>query len=261
MTGGTARTKEKHRAKPSDDSETTETDSADSQTTEDSDMASAADGPGRRDGQKVGAELTDHYDNFGQLEARQVGWHDYRVLSTRNGSVTAHQVEIDERSCTCEDMHYNTEGAEVCAHLAKAMLVHPSTMDQAAVAARDLEVIIDRAREIVRNMEDCLNVERRVRSANAQAAVTDDGADDGDDLPDDPVALAEDWLDRQGFDPDDFSVTEHDEFGSINIATESLDDEDFNEWMGLVPDLDGMNWDGDNEVNFVKQDDLGEVFG
>ena len=224
-------------------------------------MASAADGPGRRDGQKVGAELTDHYDNFAQLEARQVGWHDYRVLSTRNGSVTAHQVEIDERSCTCEDMKYNCEGQQVCAHISKALLVHPSTMDQSAVAARDLEVVVSQARDVVRDMKDCLNVERRVRSANAQAAVSDDGDDGDDDLPDDPVELAEDWLDRQGFDPGDFSVTEHDEFGSINIATESLDDDDFNDWMDLVPDLDGMNWDGDNDVNFVKEDDLGEVFG
>ena len=261
MTGGTARTKASERAKPSDGSETTETDSDDSQTTEETDMASAADGPGRRDGQKVGAELTDHYDNFDGLEARQVGWHDYRVLSTRNGSVTAHQVAIDERSCTCEDMHYNAEGQEVCAHISKALLVHPSTMDQAAVAARDLEVVTDRAREIVRSMEDVLNVERRTRSANAQAAVSDNGDDDGDDLPDDPVELAEDWLDRQGFDPDDFSVIEHDEFGSINIETESLDDDDFGDWMDLVPDLAGMNWDGDNDVNFVKEDDLGEVFG
>ena len=231
------------------------------ETTEEPDMASAADGPGRRDGQKVGAELTDHYDNFAQLEARQVGWHDYRVLSTRNGSVTAHQVEIDSRSCTCEDMHYNVEGQEICAHISKALLVHPSTMDQAAVAARDLEVVVSQARDVVRDMKDCLNVERRVRSANAQAAVTDDGDDDGDDLPDDPVELANDWLERQGFDPDDFSVDQHEDYGSINIATESLDDEDFNEWMDLVPDLDGMNWDGDNDVNFVKEDDLGEVFG
>lgn len=231
------------------------------QTTEDSDMASAADGPGRRDGQKVGAELTDHYDNFDSLEARQVGWHDYRVLSTRNGSVTAHQVAIDSRSCTCEDMHYNAEGQEVCAHLAKAILVHPSTMDHAAVASRDLEVIVSQARDTVREMKDCLNVERRVRSANAQAAVNGDGDDDGDDLPDDPVELAEDWLSRQGFDPDDFDVEQHDEFGSIQIETESLDDDDYASWMDLVPDLDGMNWDGDNYVNFVKEDDIGEVFG
>jgi len=260
MTGGTARTKGSDRTEPSDDSTATETDSDDSQDTEDSDMASAADGPGRRDGQKVGAGLTDQFDNFAQLEARQVGWHDYRVLSTRNGEVTAHQVEIDSRSCTCEDMKYNCEGTEVCAHISKALLVHPSTMDQAAVAARDLEVIVDRAREIVRNMEDVLNVERRNREAKAAAAVSDDGDDDGDDLPDDPVELAEDWIDRQGFDPEEFDVWQHEDYGSINIDTAIEDRDEYDDWGDLARETELMNWDGDEYINFVKEDDIPEVF-
>jgi hypothetical protein len=209
----------------------------------------------------VGPELSERLNGFEDLDVSQVAYHEYRVLSTRNGTVTAHETNVVDLSCTCEDAHFNREGQEVCAHLAKCLLVHSPTIEEDAIASRDMRIQLDRVAQIKRDLEDIRDVEQSVREANAQAAADTSAEDEEPKGTTDPVELAENFMAEHGIDPDGFDVSVHDQFGSVNIALDGCDDETRKEWKQLAMDTDGIMWDGDGKQNYVKEGKIGEVFG
>jgi hypothetical protein len=223
-------------------------------------MSDTDDTDGIEERWKIGPALTDEYDAFELMDVSKVGWTEYRVLSGRNDSVTVRKVDVDELDCTCEDQSMNRQGASVCAHVAKCLLVHSRRWDEASIAARDLHSIVDGARQTLREIEDIRDVAKRSREADVVRYMNEDESGSSDDTPDDPEELAESWIERQGFDPDEFTVWEHDDYGSVNIKTNGLSDEDFSEWRDLAQDTDSMQWDGNNNANFVQKDDIPEVF-
>jgi len=58
------------------------------------------------------------------LKPVQTGINQYQVLSSRNGDVTAHRVDLngDHPACSCKDEQYNREEPQVCAHVAQVMV-------------------------------------------------------------------------------------------------------------------------------------------
>ena len=180
--------------------------------------------------------------------------------STRNGTVTAHETNVVDLSCTCEDAHFNREGQEVCAHLAKCLLVHSSSIEEDAIASRDMRIQLDRVAQIKRDLEDIRDVEQSVREANAQAAADTSSEDEEPKGTTDPVELAENFMQENGIDPTGFDISVHDRYGSVNISLDGCTDETRVEWKDLAQETDGIMWDGDEMQNFVKEDRIGEVF-
>lgn len=208
----------------------------------------------------VGSKLFEELKGFADLDVSQIAYHEYRVLSARNSSVTAHEVNVADMTCTCEDAHFNREGQEVCAHLAKCLLAHQSSIEEDAIATRDMRIQVDRVAQIKRDLEDIRNIESSIRSANAQAAADTSDDEEPEDEPTDPVELAENFMERNGIDPAGFDISVHDRFGSVNIALQGCSDEERVEWKNLAQETDGIMWDGDEMQNFIKEDRIGEVF-
>lgn len=211
--------------------------------------------------ESVGAELTEQQNEFEGLDVSQIAFHEYRVLSVRNGSTTVHEVNVAGVSCTCGDNEYNRQGQKVCAHIAKCLLVHQTEMNPSATAARDMRIQMDRIAQIKRDLEDMKNVQRRSEQADAQADADTSGEDEPSNGSTDPVTMAENFMERNGIDPSGFDISVHDQYGSVNIALDGCDDEERVEWKNLAQATDGIMWDGDEMQNFVKQDRIGEVLG
>lgn len=114
------------------------------------------------------------------LKARQTGANHYSVLSARNGSVTVHRVNLAEPSCTCEDMEYNREDNEVCAHVAKAALVHPQ-MDATEAAVVQLNGQLSRIETVlseVQEIRDQADAAAKEAGAKARAKEATEARDD-----------------------------------------------------------------------------------
>lgn len=118
------------------------------------------------------------------LDVSQIGPCKYRVMSARNGGVTSYKVEVDTGSCECEDMEYNRDGAEMCAHLAKALLAHPARMTpqesslwSVMQAQENIHTIQDQAEDLFEKLEG----ERIKQLSNGEHDDGDDGgSEEGD---------------------------------------------------------------------------------
>ena len=260
MCAGTNRTAGKHRAKRTNgNSGQSEAEKQASERRENDSMATADTDESDEPIESVGAELTEQQNEFEGLDVSQIAFHEYRVLSVRNGSTTVHEVNVAGVSCTCEDNEYNRQGQEVCAHVAKCLLVHQTEMNPSATAARDMRIQMDRIAQIKRDLEDMKNIQRRTKEANAQADADTSGEDEPSNGSTDPVTMAENFMERNGIDPSGFDISVHDQYGSVNIALDGCDDEERIEWKNLAQATDGIMWDGDEMQNFIKEDRIGEV--
>jgi hypothetical protein len=195
------------------------------------------------------------------LYPRQVTIHEWRVLSRRNGSVTAHEVDVSDLTCTCEDMQFNKEDNQVCDHLAAALFYADRTMDVQAALDHEMRTQMLDLKDSVRA------IERRAAGVQADVAHDQANATAGDSQPStdtwdgDPVEEFEALLRDAGLDPDDFDIWVHEDMGSLQVDQDGyLDSDEFDEWVSLSNDLD-MGYDGDEEINYLTADEFPEVFG
>jgi len=133
-------------------------------------------------------KIADELDTLGKsidnLSVAHVAGTEYRVLSARNGSVTAYPVDIDTLSCPCEDNQMNTAQHEHCAHIAKALLVHDSHKEAKEWAAQDLSLVADRANTLVHDLRDATDWATTVIETEAAQEASKEAADGGE--PDTP---------------------------------------------------------------------------
>lgn len=92
--------------------------------------------------QQTATKIAQAVNGFGELEMEHTGGCRYRVLSWRNDSLTVHKVNTSELICTCEDAAYNTDGQEVCDHVAYAVYHAPKEREVSAEAFTNLIGII-----------------------------------------------------------------------------------------------------------------------
>jgi len=198
---------------------------------------------------------------FGMLAPRQVTIYEWRVLSWRNDTITAHKVNIEELRCTCSDAEYRRENPEVCDHVAVALYE----------ASRQLDVGDALSDQMYTQMQDLERhvraIERRASGIEAEAAAagaatdSEGAASQSDGFDGDPVEYMESYLRDAGLDPGDFEIWVDDEYGSLQVEQEGyLSDDEFSTWVDLKDDL-GMGYDGENDRNYLQADDFGEVFG
>jgi len=88
------------------------------------------------------------------LDVAYIGTVHYRVLSYRNDRVTAHEVNVAKLTCTCKDMKHNRVETEVCAHLEKALVVHPAQPDIQEQAVGEALRLTDQLRDAVARAKD-----------------------------------------------------------------------------------------------------------
>jgi hypothetical protein len=205
------------------------------------------------------------------LRALHMGGATYRVLSARNGSATVHKVDLGEVTCTCEDMEYNKEGRDVCAHAAKAALAHPSQVTAESQMAHtlmsqaeSLHDLTDKVRETAHQAEQSLV---SVRDLQAGAQAVEEQVESGDPEPDtsppepDVNALKDvrEWIDENYPQPQLVSCEEGDHGGTAGVRLEpdnrTMTDGQYEMFKGLVNSIDestahvGFTDEGCNSCN------------
>jgi len=164
---------------------------------------------------KIADELDTLDKSIDNLSAAHVSGTEYRILSARNGSLTAYKVDIDTLSCPCEDNQMNTAQHEHCAHIAKALLVHDSHKEAKEWAAQDLSLVADRANTLVHDLRDATDWATTVIETEAAQEASEEAADGGEpDTPEttqdvDPEAEQKASMLQNAFDDhiDDMEVT------------------------------------------------------
>lgn len=205
-------------------------------------------------------KLDEYYDGLEALDACFRGGDNYLILSRRNGDLTMHSVLIDELECSCPDKTFNRDEAEPCAHLAKAVLVDSHRGDDVK-AVDHLTEAVDRVHDRIDGLENAIDVERRTAEANAVANESGDSPAGGDPEPTTDVERAERWLEANDITLDGLTVEKHDQYGSINIETDGIPDDDFERLDGLRDTHDAFWFSRSNGCYVIKEEDIDEVLG
>lgn len=183
---------------------------------------------------------------FESIKPRHVRGNEYRVLSWRNGSVTAYQVNIKDLSCTCEDQQYNNGGHEICDHLAVALFAAPKRISETETAPFYLAESVDRAEEAAEQAEDVADGLEdalvRTREEQADQAAEPDTATEtqastgGVDVDD-----VRDWLESGFASPELVSVYDGTHNGEPGVVLEpdnqAMPDHVYESFKGIVNSL------------------------
>jgi hypothetical protein len=190
----------------------------------------------------------DRIDGLIDLYPRQIRGHVYRVLSLRNDSNTAHEVDLADQSCTCKDMEHNRAGQEVCDHLAAALYQAPATISLDESAPYHVRESVERVEDAASIAEDAAaGVEDtlvRVRETDAEPAPEPDPEPVEED-PADPVTVEEvqDFIEAGFARPELVEIDEGAHDGTPGVVlrpdNQSMADHIYDSFKSLVNALDG----------------------
>jgi len=205
--------------------------------------------------------IAEAVNGFSQLEARQVTIHEWRVLSYRNGGITAHEVNIDELTCSCMDMAMQKRDAQVCDHIAVALHHAQRQMDvQSALEHQMLQQMLE-LEEHVRA------IERRATGVQADAAQaqqnghSDPQHESNDTFDGDPVVEMQSLLSDAGLDVTSFDVRLSSDGYRLEVLKDGYID-DFSAWVDLSDELDLQYEEvGDEDINYLERERFSEVLG
>jgi len=118
------------------------------------------------------AENTNNTDwDLSAMSAAHIEGSEYRILSTRNNSVTHYRVDVDAGECECPSTVFNLDEYEACPHLTKALTVHTSHMTADQWAVRDLQMLSERLHNILWELRDV--AEQTAADSDTDAADAD----------------------------------------------------------------------------------------
>lgn len=194
---------------------------------------------------------------FSALYAREVEFTIYRVLSTAGDENTAYRVDTKELTCNCPDSEFDKSGAKVCKHLACALYQSRQHIDVELQAVRDLSTQISEMHQAVEDLKQSTTAVK----ADAKAAASDGSQQheegEAESEPFDALEAFEDYLRENGLNPGKIEFHIDDQFGSLQAQKDGyLDDDEFSAWQDITDEL-GMQWDQDNERNYLKEEDFG----
>jgi hypothetical protein len=203
--------------------------------------------------------LQDAVNGFSKLKARQVSIDSWRVLSWRNGGITAHEVDIRELTCDCMDMAAQKRDAQICDHLAVALHSAPRTLDVGdAISEQMLEQMLeldDHVRAIERRASG-IEAEQSAQStaSTESSAQSGSGGFDGD-----PVDQFQAVLESNGIDHTAYDIWVDEDRGSLQIDDDGyIPESQFEKWKALRQELD-IGYDADDDVNYITPDQFDEV--
>jgi len=122
---------------------------------------------------KAGDDLSDTDWDPAAFDIAHIGGNEYRVLSTRNSSVTHYKVDVAEGTCACSDQEYNLSQHEACPHLTKALMVHSSHRDASEWALQDINVLRDRANNLTHELRETTDWVKTVMESEAAGAASE----------------------------------------------------------------------------------------
>jgi len=182
-----------------------------------------------------------------ELYPRQMSGSTWRVLSTRNGSLTAHDVDVYDLTCTCGDMEFNTEDPQVCDHIAVALFEAPKRVSIEDHLLSDLldlyeaeQSALDRSTETTeaRTTEEVLE-DTQPEPETSQETTTDTADPDLTQMADD----VEDWLSTAvtGMEHIQIYIGGHGGASGVVIEPDNGDmtDGQYEGFKGVVNALDG----------------------
>lgn len=127
----------------------------------------------------VAANTQDTEWDLTTMSAAHIEGSEYRILSTRNNTVTHYRVDVDEGTCECPSTEYNLAENEACPHLTKALVCHTSHLDGGEWAIRDLQTVTDRANNLMHDLRETTDwvttVIESEAAGSASQAVQNDG--------------------------------------------------------------------------------------
>lgn len=178
------------------------------------------------------------------MQARQQTIHCWTVTSARNGGHTVHQVNLHERTCTCEDFEFADDDHYACDHILLANHRATRQMDIGDALQYDL---VERTKQLEQHVQ---TIEQRSLDIAATATQPDpDPADDGSDNGGSSGGSPLDGFDDLSEGPDPLQTLIENEFGSDPpVVCKEIDDgweikphlkqmsdsmlDDFDDWTG-----------------------------
>lgn len=197
---------------------------------------------------------------FEQLEARQITIHEWRVLSYRNGDITAHEVDIKELTCDCMDLQMQKQDAQICDHIAVALHHAPRKLDvEQSLSEQMLEQMLELDKHMRALERRATGIEAETAAESAQnghsTAQSDSSGFDGD-----PVDQMQATLESAGLDHTSFDVRIDESTDRLEVLKDGYID-DFSAWVDLSDELD-MQYEesGGEDINFIESSRFAEVF-
>lgn len=231
------------------------------------------------DGNLIG----DRVEGWTQLYPRQLGGDEWRVLSTRNETLTVHEVDLKEISCTCKDEEFNKDRPEICAHVAAAMHSAPV---QISVEEHAMGTLLELARSgqlgaQAAPVESEGLAPEDVMDPDSSPSEEDGGDEETYDMASaaDGVDTVRDWLEPAitEFEHVSIEAGHHASLAGVRIEpdNQSMTDGGYEAFKGVVNSLDattahvgftdsGCNSCGEKDDEFyyfVANEDLSEVPG
>jgi len=200
-------------------------------------------------------------EDFEDLYPRRVGLDSYTVLSLSEDGFTAYEVALDGLECSCADYRYSRDGPDICKHIAATLYQQPEIpgLDEAVVSdlADDVAALRDEVGHAVQRSADA-----QAEAAQAAAQPPEEKGSSGTGTTiEDPVGRFNALLRDAGLPPESFEVFVHDSLGSLQVSKDGyLEGEEFSTWTELSDDL-GLGYDGDDDVNYLPEEDWSEVLG
>jgi hypothetical protein len=200
------------------------------------------------DGERPDNAPADRINGLHDLYPRQIHGHTYRVLSLRNDTNTAHEVDLEEQTCTCKDMEHHRDDQEICDHLAVALFQAPATIslnDSAPYHIRESVERCEKAASVsesaAKGVEDTLV---RLRETDAEPEPEPE-PEPVDEDPADPVTpdQVRDFI-KTGFSSPELVQIDggtHDGVPGVALRpdNQSMPDHEYESFKGLVNGLDG----------------------
>lgn len=211
--------------------------------------------------------IAEALNGFDALAARQIRGHQYRVLSWRNESVTAHKVDLEALTCTCEVMQYSAEDNEICDHLATALYQAPQRITIDETAPYYLSECVDEAQEAVEKVdavtegleESLVSLRSSEAEAAGKAAEIETTETQAQEVTKDMV---EEWLDTGFAASHAVDIREGSHSSSIGIILEpdnqAMSDPQFESFKALMNSLEDSTVHvgfGDDPCNYCSEQD------
>lgn len=196
-------------------------------------------------------------DDFSDMDVAQTG-HARFIVSNRASGTVYEVILADPPRCDCDAFQYDAGDGNACKHIQAAVFAAPGTIDATEYALKQVVQQQSNIRATADRLEQqASSLEAEV--AGARSAMTegvDDELEAGGMTKSDAEYVYE-YLEERGVPREKVEVWESDQ-GSIQIETqEQLDDDEF----AVLQDTEEIWYDGEENRNFIKEDNLGELLG
>lgn len=198
-------------------------------------------------------------EDFEHLSMTQTRFNTYAV--TNHSSGTAYEVGMAPPECECEDfeMGESSEDHQACKHLLYVGFQAYRNTDTSEHILRFLSNEAHAVEQAAQSIEQTATSMEAFQQGDGTAAGA--GGENGSaGSGQDPVEKVTAWLEDEGVPVGDgVDVYEHSKFGSVNIEKEGrLSDDEFGALRDAT-DEDFVQYHQAENLNYIKQDDLGEV--